>query len=104
MNRLSLTGDGNRLLRTGSYSFMEEHKEDGFAIAEALCGEMFYRYQSYMADIPKPHAELMPFVGADRYEPEYDRISETLAEAEYGKERIAEYQNAVWRYLSGAGD
>lgn len=89
---------------TLSYSFMEEHKEDGFVIAEALCGEMFYRYQSYMADIPKPHAELMPLVGGDRYKPVFDRISEELAESEYGNERIEKYQTAVWRYLAGVED
>ena len=89
---------------TLSLPFVEKHKDDGYAIAEELCGEMFYRYQFYMTDISGSNTELMPLVGANRYEPVFDRISEELAESEYGNERIEKYQTAIWRYLAGVED
>lgn len=89
---------------TLSYDSMVRYNSSGYKVAEALCEGMFYRYQSYMADIPRDDAKLMPLVGAVRYEPVYDRISEELAEKEYGKERIKDYHTAIWRYQAGINE
>lgn len=86
---------------TLSYISLIKCNSSGYKIVEALCKEMFCRYQSYMADIPSVDAKLMPLAGVIRYEPKYDRISEELAEIEYGRERVKDYNTAIWRYLVG---